>query len=145
MRTMSIGSLGLAAMVAVTLAAAPALAQGPKGGGMGPRYDKTTETTVTGTVDEVQSHQGRGGGTGLHLALKTEAGVLNVHVGPTTWLTEHNYAFSKGDVLQVTGSKVQMNGGDAFIAREIRKGDAIMTLRTADGVPLWSGGGARTQ
>jgi len=124
------------ALVAVVLAGAPLAAQG-RGTGM-PRYDKATEITVKGIVEAVRPHHGRGGGTGLHLSLKTDAGTLDVHVGPTVWLTKQQYAFAEDDVLEITGSSVRVNGKDAFLAREIRKGDATMTLRSTDGRPRWS-------
>ena len=60
MRTTHVAWMAAAAMAAA-LTAAPALAQG-RGGG--PRYDRLTERTVTGVVEDVQSHQGRVGEIG---------------------------------------------------------------------------------
>jgi hypothetical protein len=141
-------ALRIAAILAVTaLAASPALAQrGRGGGGMGmgmPRYDKATERTVTGTVEHLQPQQGRGQGMGLHLAVKTDTGVLDVHVGPTAWLTEQKFEFAEGDVLTIVGSPVKMGDSDAFLAREITKAGKTMTLRNGDGFPLWAGRGGR--
>ena len=125
----------------VALSAASTLAQPRKGAGPGmPRYDPSAEVTLKGTVDEVQPHQARSGGTGTHLAFKTESGVMDVHVGPTNWLSEKKYEFAKGDQLEIVGSKVTVDGKDAFLAREIRKGGVTMTLRDASGKPVWSGG-----
>ncbi len=127
-------------IAALTISAAVVLAQPPASAGQGmPRYDKTTETTLAGTVEEVQSHQGRGGGTGTHLLLKTETGTIDVHVGPTNWLAGQKYEFATGDRLEVLGSKVTIDGVDGFIAREIKKGDVKMVLRDAAGIPYWSG------
>ena len=102
------------------------------------RYDPATETTVTGTVEDVMqiTHPGRGG-SGTHLRLKTETGVIEVHVGPTWYLESQKASFAKGDAVTVTGSKV----GGAVIAREVKKGDAVLTLRDKQGVPKWSRGG----
>lgn len=102
-------------------------------------YDPATEVTITGVVEEVVevAHQGRG--TGTHLKLKTDAGVVVVHVGPTRFLISQKASFFKGDQITVTGSKVK----NAVIAREIKKGDATLTLRDAQGEPKWSRGGAR--
>lgn len=122
------------------LFATTALAQPGRGMGM-PRYDKATETTLHGTVQEVQSHQGRMGGTGTHLLLKTDAGVVEVHVGPANWLADKKYTFANGDALQVLGSKVTVAGQDAFLAREITKGDTKIVLRNENGIPAWSGAG----
>lgn len=135
--------MGLAALVISSVAV---FAQPRRGAGAGmPRYDKATETTVVGTVDEVQTHQGRAGGTGTHLVLKTETGSLDVHVGPTSWLADQKYAFAKGDRLEVIGSKVKVDSADAFLARTIKRGDSTIVLRNQDGIPAWSRGAMRAR
>ncbi len=107
-----------------------------------PRYDKATEVTLSGTVQEVQSHQGRMGMSGTHLMLNTSSGVVDVHVGPTNWLATQKYEFAQGDQLEIVGSRVKMEGQDAFLAREIKKGGVTMTLRNENGIPVWAGSGA---
>ena len=84
--------------------------------------------------------QGRGGG-GLHLVLTASSGPIEVHVGPASFVSSKNVTFAKGDALTVVGSKVTMAGQDVVIAREIKKGDQVLTLRDANGFPLWSGRG----
>jgi len=100
-------------------------------------YDPASEVTISGTVaDVVQiSHQGRRG-SGTHLKLTTDAGVVAVHVGPARYLEAQKFSVAKGDQVTVTGSKIK----NAVIAREIRKGDSSITLRDAQGVPKWSRG-----
>ena len=51
-------------------------------------YDPTTETTVKGTVEEVKQVAGQHGWNGTHLMLKTKAGLLEVHVGPSSYVAE---------------------------------------------------------
>ena len=41
--------------------------------------------------------------------------------------------------ISVTGSKVEMGGTEVILAREITKGDQVLTLRDPQGFPLWSG------
>lgn len=138
----------LMAGATVALTASFAVAQNRPGRGMGmPRYDKSTEVTLKGTVDAVLPHQARMGmaGTGTHLTLKTDDGVFDVHVGPTNWLSEKKFAFAKGDQIEVVGSSITFNGEKAVIAREITKGDAKITLRDANGIPAWSGRGRARQ
>jgi len=130
--------LGLAAALAVALAI-PAMAQ------RGPRqragnYNPATETTLTGTVEQVQptTAPGRGMG-GLHLVLRTDAGTTDVHVGPAAYIQSKGFEFAKGDRVSVTGSEVTIDGQRVLLARDIVKGDETLQLRDAKGFPLWSG------
>jgi hypothetical protein len=108
--------------------------------GAGRIYNPTTETTVTGTVEQVRTISRGGGWGGTHLDLKSDSGTFDVHVGPTSFLQSKGFTFAKGDQIQVTGSKVAFENHDAIIAREVKKGDKVLTLRNAQGIPEWSGG-----
>jgi hypothetical protein len=133
--------------VAIGLAiAAPAMAQRQNRPGQGRIYDPRTEATVTGTVTDVKTLPSRGGGRGLggtHVLLKTETETVDVRLGPTAFMKEQQFAISPGDTLQVTGSRVTIDGAKALIAREVRRGDATLTLRDATGRPKWAGGPRR--
>ena len=113
-----------------------ASAQGRQG--MPHRYDATTETTLTGTVEEVLHPQGPQGMVGVHLNLKSESGMIEVHVGPENYLKAKGVSFERGDTVTVTGSKQLLQGKDSLIAKEVKKGDQVLTLRNADGTPKWS-------
>jgi hypothetical protein len=129
------------------LVAAPLLAQ--PAGDDSPRYDLKTEATINGTVESVEQIAGPGGGRGrrglggTHIRVKTGADTLEVHLGPTAFLTEKKVAVAKGDTLQIVGSRVTVDGEPVFVAREVRKGETVWTLRDAAGLPLWRGPGRR--
>ncbi|HEX6905995.1 MAG TPA: hypothetical protein VF154_05245 [Terriglobales bacterium] len=108
-------------------------------------YDPSTETTVKGTVEEVKQVSGRHGWNGTHLMLKTEAGQMDVHAGPSSYIAAQGFTFAQGDKVEVLGSKVKLGGGEALIAREIKQGDKTLVLRNAQGIPQWSGGRQRAQ
>jgi hypothetical protein len=113
----------------------------------GPLYNTATEVTITGTVDDVQQLNGTAGQTwscphgwtGTHLMLKTDAGALAVHVGPSAYLASKNFSIAKGDKLTILGSRIQYQGSDFLIAKEITKGNEVLTLRNSAGFPMWSG------
>jgi hypothetical protein len=109
--------------------------RGPKGA---PLYNPATESTVKGTVEAVNQVTGRRGWGGTHLQLKTESETLDVHVGPSWFLSQNKMAFAKGDQIEVTGSKVKFANTDALLAREITKGEQKLTLRNERGFPVWS-------
>ncbi len=144
--------MSLAASVAVLMLTGPtALAAQPRGGGQGggPRYDTATEATVAGTVEAVEQITGRGGGRGrrglggTHLTLKTAAETLEVHLGPTAFLNEQKVVVAKGDTVEIIGSRVTVDDERVFIAKSVKKGSSVWTLRDASGLPLWRGGGGR--
>jgi hypothetical protein len=125
-------------IVALTIALSATSAPAQKGQGQR-QYNPATETTVTGTVEEVKKVAGpRGGPGGTHLMIKTAQGSLEVHLGPTSYVEKQQFTFAKGDQLEVIGSKVKIESADALIAREVKKGGKTLTLRDAQGVPVWS-------
>jgi hypothetical protein len=141
-----------AALVALLLVAMPgsvAFAQGMKwrgSGGWGPgsaygrMYDAKTVDKVTGevaTVDSITPMRGMSGG--VHVALKTEQGEVSVHLGPQWYLENQDVKIEPGDRVEITGSRVTIQGKPTIIAAEVRKGDEVLQLRDAAGVPVWAG------
>jgi hypothetical protein len=113
-----------------------------RGGGYArrmPIYDPKTEITIQGTIEEVKQYAGRGSSSGTHLMLKTSEETIEVHVGPSWFLSQQQIEFAKGNEIEVTGSKVKLYGKDALLAREIKKDGKVITLRNAQGVPAWAG------
>jgi hypothetical protein len=141
----AIRRLGQIGVVAVVVAGGSTLMAAQRGARQGPaNYNVATEVTLAGTVDQVIEipAPGRGEG-GVHLMLRTEAGLTEVHLGPRAFMTGKGFTFAKGDAISVTGSKVRMDDQDVVLAKEVRRGAESLTLRTAEGFPLWSGRGRR--
>jgi len=129
----------LFAVVLAGLGASYTFGQSSQGPGKGrPIYDPKTEVTVTGVIQEVKLVAGPGRGTGTHLILKTAAELDDIHVGPTWYLTQQKYVLAKDDQIEVVGSKVNFQGADVIIARQIKKGESTWALRDERGIPLWS-------
>ena len=136
--------------------------------GMG-MYNPSTVTTIKGTVEEVQqgmmqgqhgmmqqgqmgnqSQMGRmsnGNGSGqmggTHLLVKTASGPMTVMLGPSSFLNQKNFNVSKGDKIEVTGSKVSFGNSNAIIARKVKANGKTLTLRDKNGIPEWSMGPQR--
>ena len=125
--------------VTLLLAVSIAYAQKRKGQMQGmPRYDTTTEVTLRGTITKVESHMGRMGWNGTHLVVSFESETLTVHVGPSNYVDQQGFSFAAGEQIEVTGSRIKLEGTDVLIAREIKKGEKVLTLRNAQGIPAWS-------
>lgn len=102
-------------------------------------YNTLTEATVRGTVEEVRTITGPRGWNGTHLTLNTDSGSLDVHLGPASFLKKKGFEFAQGDQIEVTGSKVAFQDQDAILAREVKMGEKVLTLRDNEGVPEWAG------
>lgn len=139
-----------AALATLLLTLSPvALAQGMKwrgsggwgpGGAYGRMYDPKTVDTVTGEVvkvDRITPMRGMSGG--VHLVLKTDKGDVSVHLGPQWYLENQDVKIEPKDAVQVTGSRVTVQGQPALIAAEVKKGDQVLKLRDAAGTPVWAG------
>ncbi len=103
-----------------------------------PKYNAATEVKVEGVVQEVQQFWCPiNGDEGTHLMLKTDHGILQVHVAPRRFLEGNGVTFNKGDQIAIVGSTVTYEGHDAMIARKITRGDQTFAFRQPDGRPLW--------
>lgn len=105
-------------------------------------YDVNTVETVEGTVGEiayVAPTRGRGPGPGVHFMLKQNNAMLEVMLGPVTYLNEQAEPFEKGDAVTVVGSRITLDGKPALIAKTLTYGDKTVTLRNDNGLPKWRG------
>jgi hypothetical protein len=103
-------------------------------------YDVKTETTIRGTVESVETvARGRRGLGGTHLVVKTATDALEVHLGPTAYLSEQRITVAIGDAVEILGSRITIDDEPVLLARQIKKGDSSWTLRDATGRPLWRG------
>lgn len=129
----------VAATIVCLLVPAVAAQPGPAPGRPGPRYDKTTEVTVDGTVKEVLFADDARGRKGLHLTLEAGEKAWEVHVGPAAYVETKGFSFAAGDAIGVIGSRIEIDGKPVLIPRHITKGDAKLELRDGEGRPLWAG------
>lgn len=123
-------------LVLTLLLAAPVLAQPAQR----PRYDPATADTVRGIVRsfEVQPSQ-YGTHYGVHLLLDAGTESLTVHMGPSWFLGNQDEQIDVGAEVEVVGSRVEIDGTTALIAREVHRGDAVLVLRDEAGYPVWRG------
>ena len=125
--------------VALSLAVSIGYAQRRKGQMHGmPRYDTANEVTMPGTITKVETHMGRMGWNGTHLVVSFGDETLTVHVGPSNYLEQQGFLFAPGEQIEVTGSRIKFEGSDVLIARTIKRGEKVLTLRNSQGFPVWS-------
>lgn len=103
-----------------------------------PVSNTSNEGLVQGVVQDVQEfYCPISGDEGTHLLVKTEDGILQVHVAPTRFLSDKKLSFSKGDQIQVVGSRIIYHGHEAVIARRVTRRNETMAFREPNGKPIW--------
>jgi len=129
----------LAGLICFLLTGAPrAQTQGDREGKPVP-YDLKTVETVQGIVVAAPRPTPKGGmPERAQLTLKTEKGTLTVYLGPG-WFVEQGMKIRDLDRIQVSGSRIRVQGQPALLAGEVRKGDQVLKLRDEQGQPLWRG------
>lgn len=106
----------------------------------GRMYDPKTVETVTGEVVSVNIITPmKGMGYGVHLMVKTDKETISVHLGPGWYIENQDTKIEPKDKVEVTGSRITLEGKPAIIAAEVKKGEEILKLRDEKGFPLWSG------
>lgn len=131
----------VAGLLVFVLALPSAMAQQQKHKGE-PQYDRSTETTLSATIEEVSTPkcpmmaQKRG----MHLTVKAGEESLVVHLGPAALMEEYGFAPKQGDIVEITGSRVRYGEKDSLLARRIVDGNVTVTLRDEQGKPVWSYG-----
>jgi hypothetical protein len=133
-------TINFIAAFALALAVAPAVAgQKSEPGPVVPKYDRASEATFRGTVEEVRNRQCPvSGGMGSHLILRLSSGnTIEVHLATTKFVKTYDLVFNKGDTVTVVGTKVQFEGVETIFAREVTRGTETFVFRDQDGVPIW--------
>ena len=106
-----------------------------------PKYDRATETTLKGTVEELKLVPPSGTKPIAYLLTKTgpdkDKDTIEVFLCPKSFLDELGIAFKADDSIQITGSKVKQDGADLILAREVVKSGETLTFRFQDGKPAW--------
>lgn len=103
-------------------------------------YHPTSVETFVGDVVEIATTiplPGMTEGVSVLLTMKTVS--VPVLLGPA-WYIEHLDArIEIGDRIEVIGAKAFAEGLPAVLAVEVRKGDSVLVLRDAAGIPVWAG------
>jgi len=122
--------------------------RGSGGWGMGTpyqgAYNPATVETITGEVVGIeQTVPMKRMNQGLALVVKTQKETVTVHLGPTWYLERLDEKIVKGDKVEIKGARTTLAGKPIILAAEVKKGDKVLILRDAAGVPVWAGWGMR--
>jgi len=105
-------------------------------------YNPALVETISGDIVSIKDVNFNNGKiTGVGMDFKTNGQTIPVYLGPHIYVDLQNFRISAGDNVEVKGVKVLLDGQEAFIAGEVRKGHEVLKLRNENGVPLWAGKG----
>jgi hypothetical protein len=146
---------GLMVVMVFLLTASMALAgpgkwggRGSGGWGMGTPYQgmynpANTETLTGEVIGLEQTVPMKRMNQGIALVVKTEKEMVTVHLGPSWYMERLDAKIVKGDQVEIKGVRATLAGKPVVLAAEVKKGDNVLVLRDASGVPVWAGWGLR--
>lgn len=115
-------------------------------GGWGPGsryggvYNPQAVETVQGEVEKVERFSsGKGKSAGVRIIVKTGTETMPVVLGPAWFVEQQALKLAAGDRVEITGSRSPGRETTIFIAGEVKKGNQVLRLRDAEGIPVWAG------
>jgi hypothetical protein len=103
-------------------------------------FSARNQITITGTVTgKVKGSPGLGYAEGVDILVRNAKGhVYSVDLGPSWYVADQIASIQMGDRVRVTGSPVTFgNGEKVLLARQVKKGSQLLTLRDTAGWPYW--------
>jgi len=130
-----VGAVSAIAVIAVVLLIAGVHFERPVAIQGAALYNPANEVVVKGIVREIQEFTCPVSESemGVHLLLKTDDGVIQVHLAPGRILRSQNVTFAPGDQIAVVGARFRFHGNNDVVAREITRGNESFVFRDRDG------------
>jgi hypothetical protein len=118
----------------------------PRDGGWGPDtpygrlYDPAQEQTLSGQVVSIETSAPLPGmAPGMQMLVQTDDGkTTRVQVGPAWYLERQALDIKEHTRVQVAGARAEIEGQPVLLAREVQFDGQVLTLRDAQGLPMWS-------
>ena len=133
MKTLLLAGMLLAAWVMIPLLACAQEADSKESV---PEYDVSKETRFQGVIDKMKDRICPiSRGVGSHLTVKVDEKMYEVHVAPVKFVKMYGAAFQRGETVEIVGVIIQ--GTEAILPREIRRGNQGLVFRDEKGRPIW--------
>lgn len=99
-------------------------------------YDLSQEVTMKGAALNVLPTAARGMLNGSHVILVTSSGSIDVSLGAFAFVGKDALSISPSEQLEVTGVMATVSGTRVFLARTVKAGDRVFTIRNEHGIPI---------
>ena len=101
-------------------------------------YDVKTVGTIGGRVLSIEkTAPANRRANWINLLLQTGKETIAVQLGPDWYIDKQTPRIQPNDTIKVTGSRVTMDGRSIIVAADITKGNELLRLREANGIPVW--------
>lgn len=104
------------------------------------KFDSNTMANLEGKVSRVLRVKYPDGDCYLVLIISTNSGNYLVNVGQVSYLDENRFTLEEGQTVQITGSKIRLNGRYIVIATKITRDGESVDLRNDQGQANWQKG-----
>jgi sporulation protein YlmC with PRC-barrel domain len=103
-------------------------------------YDPMKEQIISGQVVSIETSAPMlGMAPGMQMLVQTDNGKnTRVQVGPTWYLERQDLDVKENTRVQITGAQAEIEGQPVLMAREVQFNGQVLTLRDAQGMPMWS-------
>ena len=103
-------------------------------------YDPAKEQIISGQVVSIETSAPMPGmAPGMQMLVQTDDGKnTRVQVGPTWYLERQDLDVKENTRVQITGARAEIEGQPMLMAREVQFDGQVLTLRDAQGMPMWS-------
>ncbi|MFZ5445179.1 MAG: hypothetical protein ACOZQL_34635 [Myxococcota bacterium] len=101
-----------------------------------PAFDASTVRSFSGVIVAIERDAHGREVSGVTLTVQRGPETVVVHLGPAPYIDERAQ-FTKGDLVEVTGSHVVVDGQAAVLSTRIKRGERVLKLRDDAGVPLF--------
>ena len=103
-------------------------------------YDPAKEQIISGQVVSIETSAPMPGmAPGMLMLVQTDDGKnTRVQVGPTWYLERQDLDVKENTRVQITGARAEIEGQPVLMAREVQFDGQVLTLRDAQGMPMWS-------
>jgi hypothetical protein len=99
-------------------------------------YDASKEVTLSATVLSVLTKPSPGMIMGSHLLVATPSGTVDASLGRFGLLGKGALSVTAGQQLEVTGVMTTVKDEQVFLARTVKVGGEVYTIRNEHGVPV---------
>jgi hypothetical protein len=101
-----------------------------------PYYDVAREVTLKGTVSSVLTKPSPGMIMGSHLLLATASGEVDASLGRFGLLGKGALSVAAGQQVELTGVMKTLMDKQVFVARTVKVGEHVYTMRTEHGIQI---------